>query len=236
MIFFVKTRPILYRFFFFFSFFFILVLSGCNTIPKFNIKNMAKTDIDNVAEIHINQVNNLLKELTIKLYKRNPNELKKKQGSTIESRLNDIFACPYKKNYKELGYREAVDAILLGFEPQFQGDRIFAVMYGLYTMIHKSYNSKCELFLFDSLDAQNLYNSARNIEVFVWRLKTRKKPDGNLFILTNSLKGEVINLSYERIFGKLISQQDTMAKITSKKTNRIIKKAVQMVGMAFLPI
>jgi len=216
-------------------FLFIFVLSGCNITPKFNIKDMAKTDIDDVAEIHINQVNNLLKELTIKLYKKNPNELKKTQGSTIESRLNDIFACPYK-NYEELDSQEDVDAILSGFEPQFQGDRVFAVMYGLYTMIHKSYNSKCELFMFDYLDAQNLYNSARNIEIFVWRLKTRKKSDGSLFILTNSLKGEVINISYERIFGKLIAHQDTMAQIISRRTNRIIKEVVQMAGMAFLPI
>jgi len=110
------------------------------------------------------------------------------------------------------------------------------MMYGLYTMIHKSYNSKCELFIPDSLNEQALYNSAKNIEIFVWRLNTRLKEDGHPLILTNSLEGEARNLSYERIFGKLISLQDTMALIVSRKTGRIIKEVVLFTGMAFLPI
>jgi len=103
-------------------------------------------------------------------------------------------------------------------------------------MIHKSYNSKCELFMLDYLNEQNLYNSARNIEILVWRLKMRKKDNGRVIILTNSFEGEIKNLSYERLFGKLISLQDTMAQIVSDRTGRVINQAVQMVGMAFLPI
>ncbi|NOX35825.1 MAG: hypothetical protein GXP56_19205 [Deltaproteobacteria bacterium] len=182
------------------------------------------------------RVTSLLKTLTEKLYKKNPYELHKTSGQTIESRLRQIFICPPGKKYKELDFKDSTDAILLGFEPGFKGDRVFALMYGLYTMIHKSYNSKCELFMLDYLNEQNLYNSARNIEIFVWRLKTRKKNDGRLFILTNSLEGKIKNLSFERIFGKLISLQDTMALIISNRTGRVIKEAVQIAGMAFLPI
>ena len=236
MIGFVKNSPLLYKIFISLFILFLFILSGCSAVQNFQIKSIAKTDIDDVTEIHIAQVNNLLKELTIKLYKKNPNELKKIEGSTIDSRLDDIFTCPSEINYEELDSREAVDSILLGFEPDFQGDRVFAVMYGLYTMIHKSYNSKCELFMLDYLDAQKLYNTARNIEIFVWRLKTRKQHDGSLFLLTNNLKGVVINLSYERIFGKLISLQDTMSQIVSGRNNRLIKEVIQIVGMSFLPI
>ncbi len=125
---------------------------------------------------------------------------------------------------------------MLGFEPEYKGDRIFATIYGLYTMIFKSYNSKCELFVLDYLNEQNLYNSARNIEIFVWRLKTRKDNRGNVLIITNSFDGDVKNLSYERIFGKIISLQDTMSIIISNRTGRVIKEVVQIAGMAFLPI
>ena len=214
----------------------LLLLSGCSTSSEFHIEDLAKTDIDIVSEIHMDEVVDLLKELTTKLYKKNPYELHKVYGQTINSRLNQIFICPVDKKFKELEYKECTDAILLGFDPEFEGDRIFALMHGLYTMIYKSYNSKCELFMLDYLDAQNLYNSARNIEIFVWRLNTRKKADDKLFILTNNLEGEIKNLSYERIFGKLISLQDTMALIVSDRTGRIIKKTAQIVGMAFLPI
>ena len=123
----------------------------------------------------MSRVYDLIKNLTIKLYKKNPHELQKIKGNTIDSRLKQISICPVTTKYKELDFKESVDAILLGFEPEFKGDRVFAMMYGLYTMIYKSYNSKCELFMFDYLEAQNLYNSARNIEILVWRLTTRTK-------------------------------------------------------------
>ncbi len=209
---------------------------GCSSSGDFHIKNLAKTDIDDVSEIHMQQVAFLLKNLTEKLYKKNPAELKKNEGQTIETRINRIFTCPPDRNIIELDNKDSSDAILLGFDPEYNGDRIFAMMYGLYTMIHKSYNSKCELFIPDSLNEQALYNSARNIEIFVWRLSTRVKEDGQPLIFTNSLEGEVKNLSYERIFGKLISLQDTMALIVSSKTGRIIKEVVLFTGMAFLPI
>lgn len=211
-------------------------LPGCVPSPEFHIKDLAKTNIDIVSEIHIDQMTGLLKTLTQKLYKKNPHELQKIQGQTIESRLDQIFTCPVTEKYQELEFKDGTDAILLGFEPDFKGDRIFALMVGLYTMIHHSYNSKCELFIMDYLNEQSLYNSARNIERFVWRLKTRKNDNGELIILTNSFDGDVINLSYERIFGKLISLQDTMALIIAKRTGRVIKEAVQIAGMAFLPI
>jgi len=231
----IKQKTV-FEFFFFALLFCILLLPGCTTSSQFEIKDLAKTNIDGVSEIHMDQVFDLIKTLTIKLYKRNPHELQKVKGNTIDSRLHQISVCPDFKRYKELDFKESTDAILLGFEPEFKGDRIFAMMYGLYTMIYKSYNSKCELFMFDYLEAQNLYNSARNIEIFVWRLKTRTKEDGNLFILSNSFKGEVKNLSYERIFGKLISLQDTMAQIISNRSGRVIKEVVRIAGMTFLPI
>lgn len=178
----------------------------------------------------------LLKTLTRKLYKKNPYELKKSPGQTIESRIRQIFQCPVLSVYEELDQKKGTDALLLGFEPEFKGDRVFAMMYGLYTMINASYNGKCELFMFDYLNEQNLYNSARNIEILVWRLKTRKTKDGRPFLLTNSMNGTIQNLSYERIFGKLISVQDTMALIVSQRSGRMIKKVVSAAGMAFLPI
>ena len=218
-----------------FTLFCIFLLSGCTASSEFRLKNLAKTNIDIISELHMNQAINLLKTLTEKLYKKNPWELQKVPDQTIDSRMKQIFICPNEKKYAELDFKKSIDAILLGFEPEFKGDRVFAVMVGLYTMIHKSYNSKCELFMLDYLNEQNLYNSARNIEILVWRLNTRKMDD-RLIILTNSFEGEIKNLSYERLFGKLISLQDTMAQIVAGRTGRQINQAVQIVGMAFLPI
>ena len=214
---------------------FCILMAGC-TSTSFQIEDLAKTDINLVSEIHIDQVESLLKELTQKLYRMNSMELGKTPGATIDSQMTRIFQCPPIKDYSILEKKEGANAILLGFEPGFKGDRVFAMMYGLYTMLHASYSKNCDLFLLDFLDAQSLYNSARNIEIFVWRLKARHLPNGDLFLATNVCDGPVENLSFERIFGKLISLQDTMALIVSSRTNRIIKQAVHITGMAFFPI
>ena len=211
-------------------------LFGCNKSGEFQISDLAKTNIDNVAEIHLNQTTLLLKQLTEKLYKKNPYELKKVTGQTIASRVDQIFICPMDKKYEELEFRDGTDAILLGFEPEYKGDRIFALMFGLYTMIQKAYNGKCEFFMPDLLNEQDLYNSARNIEILVWRLKTRQKIKGKPIIVTNSVDGQIRNLSFERLFGKLISLQDTMALIVSERSDRVLKKMVHFAGMTFLPI
>lgn len=214
----------------------MVIVFGCSQGADFHIKDLAKTSVDTISEIHLNQVTGLLKQLTVKLYKKNPYELQKADGPTIESRLLQIFTCPIDNQFEELEFKDGTDAILLGFDPEFKGDRVFALMTGLYSMIHHSYSAKCEFYILDALNEQSLYNSARNIEILVWRLKTRLNPDGKPIILTNSLNGETSNLSYERLFGKLISLQDTMALIVSNRTGRVIKEVVQIAGMAFLPI
>jgi hypothetical protein len=215
---------------------FFILLNGCTSSTDFQIEDLAKTDINKVSEIHMDQVKDLLKTLTQKLYKMNSQELGKIPGATIDSQIARIFQCPPFQPYSFLEDKESIDAILLGFEPEFKGDRIFAMMYGLYTMIHTSYNKNCDLFILDFLDGQSLYNSARNIEIFVWRLKTRHQPNGELVLITNICNGPVENLSFERIFGKLISLQDTMALIVATRTGRIIKQTLQIAGMAFFPI
>lgn len=209
---------------------------GCVNSSEFHIEDLAKTDIDAVADIHLEQTVSLLKRLTEKLYKKNPRELKKAPGQTIESRIDQIFVCPVNTQFEELNFKDGTDAILLGFDPLFDGDRVFALVYGLYTMLHKAYNNKCEFFIPDILYEQNLYNSARNIEILIWRLKTRQTKNGEPIILTNSVNGNVANLSFERLFGKLISLQDTLAVIISERSGRMIKEVVQFAGMAFLPI
>lgn len=217
-----------------------LLLSGClstsSTDRPFVLKNLAKTDIDLVADAHVEITTELLQELTTKLYHRNPRELQKAPpGTTIESRLAQIFSSPRSLNHTEVFYRYGVDAIPLAFDESYQGDRVFALMIGLAGMIHASYEYREEFYMLNNLDQQRLYNSARNIEIIVWRLSNRRDSRGNLFLLTNGMtEGKVANLSFERLFGKLIAHQDMMARIVSDKNNRSINKVVISVATATL--
>ena len=60
---------------------------------------------------------------------------------------------------------------------------------------------------------------------------------GEPLILSNEAAIDVVNLSFEREFGKMIAYQDVMAEIAAQRTNRIIRRVVQSVGtLVFLPI
>lgn len=215
---------------------FFAVTAGCVSPTDFEVETLAKTDVNQVADIHIDQTLVLLKTLTRKLYKMNSLELTKTPGATIDSQISRIFQCPPPAPDAALEKMIGTNAILKGFEAKYEGDRVYAVMYGLFTMLFSAYNQKCDLFMLDFLEAQNLYNSARNIEILVWQLKTRHQPDGTLYLATNICDGPVKNLSFERLFGKLISLTDTMAKIISTRGDRAIKFVIHTVGMAFLPV
>ncbi|MBV1789780.1 hypothetical protein KQ940_17125 [Marinobacterium sp. D7] len=220
----------------------LVLLQGCATNERarpFELKSLAKSDIDMVTDQHILAVNALVRELTIKLYKRNPRELKKAPaGMTLNRRLHQLLDSPRQINHAELGSRYGVDAMPLVFDPEFKGDRVFALMIGISGMLHAAYSYRNEFFLLDEIDQQKLYNSARNLEAVAWRLNNLRTPEGELFLLTNGIADSgVSNLSFERIFGKLIAYQDMMAKIVANKTNRAIKNVVVgFASTALLPI
>ncbi len=214
----------------------MVVSSGC-TFRSFRVKDVLKTPIDQVADVHLHEVTGLARSLMIKLYKRNPAELRKTSGCTIDDRVRHLFEAPHEKRFVELDNKTSIDAMLLCFDEGFAGDRVFAVSVGLLTMLRQSYNNKEEFFLFDTLDQQKLYNSARNIEILVWRLSKRRDKYNRLFLVTNELKGETTNLSFERLFGKMIVVQDVLAKTVSGRTNRAINSVVQRLATAaFIPL
>ncbi len=198
---------------------------------------MAKSDIDMVADRYIDELHVLLRQLTIKLYRRNPRELRKVKSVTIDSRLAQLFGESDHLKFDELFGKQNTDAILLALDPAYAGDRVFALMAGLTGMIRQSYGGKHEFFLLDDLDGQQLYNCARNIEITNWRLNHRLDRSGNRLILANALPGETINYGFERLFAKMVAHQDMMARIMADKNDRTIKTVVQSVATAaFLPV
>lgn len=213
-----------------------LLLFACSG-PEPQLKNLLKSDIDMVTDNHLQQAEALLKVLAGKLYRRNPHELQKAGDVTLDDRLKQLFAADRSLDFAEIEHKRGVSAMLLALEPDYAGDRVFPLLVGLLSMIRSSYNDLPEFYLLDSLDPQKLYNSARNIEVLIWRLKSRLDATGKPLILTNSLPGEEPNLSYERLFGKLIAQQDMMANIAAEKWNRVINRVVHSAATAvFLPV
>ncbi len=219
----------------------LLLSTGCasNSASNFKLSNLAKSDIDSVTDMHINEIRKLCRELTIKLYKRNPRELAKAPpGTTVAKRIDQIFSDQRIHGFSELNGLKSTAAITLSFSETYQGDRVFALMAGITSMLYSAYNYQDEFFILDEIDQQKLYNSARNLETVSWQLNNRKDSNGEHYILSNGMTVSGIhNLSYERLFGKLISLQDMMALLIADTTNRNITRVVQSAAsMTFLPI
>ncbi|MEJ1355374.1 MAG: hypothetical protein RPU52_04360 [Candidatus Sedimenticola sp. (ex Thyasira tokunagai)] len=224
----------------------LLLLSGCagkahreSAVEgrSFRIQDLVKSDVDLVTEVQLRLVIASLKQLTDKLYRRNPRELLKGRGATREAALGRIFAADGGNGFPELDGKRAVESIRLAFDEDYSGDRVLALMVGLKSMVLRAYDGKQSFYLTDELDPQKLYNVARNIEIAVWMLSHNRDSRGELFIISNETNGEVDNLSYERLFGKLIALQDSSALIIAESSNRQIKTVIQTVAsMVFLPI
>lgn len=203
----------------------------------FHPSQLAKTDIDRVAEAHQREIFLNLRALTEKLYRRNPRELKKSGRASAATGVARIFDGRHEWRFAELRGARGVQAIHLAFREDYQGDRVLAYVAGLASMIQIAFNDKTEFFLLDDLDPQGLYNAARNVEIAVWKLSNARTPNGELFLLSNDGAGPVQNLSFEREFGKVIASLDVLSKVVADKENRTVIKMIQSVTTAaFLPI
>ncbi len=136
------------------------VLAGCashgTTPPRtgggFEPSQLAKSDIDRVAEAHQRGIFIDLKLLADKLYQRNPRELKKSGAATVEAGLARIFEGRHEWMFRELQGRRGTDAIHLAFRDDYAGDRVLALVAGLGSMTQSAFNDKTEFFMLDDLD------------------------------------------------------------------------------------
>jgi len=208
-------------------------------VPKqeFTVRSLAKSDINRMMDIYMIEIREQLQLLMDKLYKRNPRELKKSSYHTAAENIQRLFSRTTNWYFKELDDKYGVAAIELSLKEDYKGDRVFAFVAGLTSMIMTAYDNKMEFYLYDNIDPQALYNSARNIELAAWKLDNSRDSSGAVLIYANSLPNEQPNHSYASLLGRLTVLQDTMATIVANKSNRTISKVIQRLATAvFLPI
>ncbi len=215
----------------------ILILAGCASSGQnvkrqsFEVSCLVKNDIDLVTETHQRVVFEALRELAVKLYKRNPREWKKEGNKSLEVAVAALSADPFPS----VEGKTSIDCIRLAFDEEFHGDRVKAFVAGLETMVLNSYDGHRKVYFYNMLDAQKLYNSARNIELASWLIRTKHDSNNTLFLQSLD-EGGKIDVSFERLFGKMINAQDMMAQIMADRSNRTIKNVIQSLVTAFIPI
>ena len=195
---------------------------------------LGKTDFDRMADHEIRENIQSLRTLMIKLYRRNPSELKKSTSDDAEKMVNWVFNGNHNWNFEAINNVQGTDAIYLAFNEEYKGDRVLPFIVGIYTMLIKAHGGKKEFYLFDSVDPQLLYNASRNIETAVWKLSNAKNSTGKPFLLANELTEKENNLSFEREFGKIIGRTDFLAFTLSEKMERSITRIIQNVATGLL--
>ena len=224
-----------------------LTISACATsepisnkpIPLQNdrssINQLVKNDMDRMADIEMRENTQSLRNLMIKLYKRNPHELQKSTSDSVDKMVDWVFEGDHDWKFEAIENMQGTDAIFLAFNSDYQGDRVLPFIVGLQTMLIKAHGGKSEHFLTDSIDPQHIYNVARNFEVAAWKLSTARDAQGNLYLITNQI-GDNNNLSFEREFGKMIGRTDLYAIALAEKSQRLISRVVQsLTTLLFLP-
>lgn len=210
-----------------------LVLCACS---GYELKNLAKSDIDLVSDQFITKTRSNILELVVLLYERNPDELLKIPGMTVEGRLAQLRVHRYKLQFPELDYKQDIDALNLALDPNFKGDRVFALIVGLGSMVRQAYGYQPEMFLPDELDSRVLLVSAYNAQELLAKLKSTRKPNGEHLIITSENHGVVDSLEIERLFSEIIVLQEMMADIVGDADNRSVTGAVRAVSSVFIPL
>ncbi|MBK7417210.1 MAG: hypothetical protein IPJ38_20965 [Dechloromonas sp.] len=221
-----------------------LMVAGCatkmgkdgKTESTVDIKYLAKSEVDRIADTNRAEVMEGLLLIADKLYKRNPKEWKKAGVDSREAALARLKNRFYR-SLPELGGSREGPAASLAFTETYTGDRVAALMLGLFTMADAAFEHKEEYYILDALNEQKLFNCARNMEVAVWKLGNDRDSAGKLFLLSNELDPANRNLSFEREFGRLMGLLDFMAKIVADRNGRGLSRFTHAVATSiFLPI
>ncbi|MDZ4202420.1 MAG: hypothetical protein U1C96_09780 [Gallionella sp.] len=214
--------------------------AGGKPVPKeadhSSLSHLVKADMDRLADVEYRENTDSLKLLMIKLYKRNPRELRKSSTAEAEGWVSRVFDHRTDWHFSEINGAQGTDAIHQALRADFTGDRVLSLIVGLQTMLIKAHGGKTEFYLIDSIDPQAIYNVARNIEITVWKLSNARDEDGQLLLLSNESNEGDRNLSFEREFGKMIGRLDMFAVALAEKSQRALTRVVQTMATAlFLP-
>ena len=201
-----------------------------------DVKYLAKSEVDRIADTNRSEVVNGLLLIADKLYRRNPKEWRKSGQASREAAVERLRQRHFR-NWPEFNGQREGQVAALAFSETYTGDRVAALIFGLLTMVDAAFEHKEDFYILDSLNETRLYNTARNLDVAVWKLGHDRNAAGEPFLLSNELDPNNRNISFEREFGRLIGLLDFMAKVVADRNGRNLSRLTQtVVSTIFLPV
>ena len=212
------------------------MLAACTVPIKAppEVKNLAKSDTAFFVEAVRSELDQSLGLLLVKLYRRNPVQLP--TNTTIEVRVEQLKAA--RLNVQEFDSRKPDQLVRMAFHPDFTGDRVYAFVAGLQSMINHAFDHRREFLLLDDLPtAQFIYNSARNIETAAYLLRTKRTTDGKPYLYADGIQDQILNASYSQLMGGMIGLQDALSTALASKDQRTLNAVARgAASIVFLPV
>ena len=196
--------------------------------------NLAKSDTAFFVEAVRSELDQSLALLLVKLYRRNPVQLP--TNTTIEVRVEQLKAA--RLNLQEFNGRKPDQLVRMAFHPDFTGDRVYAFVAGLQSMVNHAFDHRREFLLLDDLPtAQFIYNSARNIETAAFLLRTKRTMDGKPYLYADGIQDQILNASYSQLMGEMIGLQDALSTALANKDQRTLNAVARgAASIVFLPV
>ena len=167
-------------------------------------------------------------------YRRNPIQLP--SSATVETRLVQLKAP--RLNLQEFGDPTPDDLVRMAFREDFAGDRAYAFVAGLQSMVNHAFAHRREYLLLDDLpSAQFVYNSARNIETAAYLHRTQRDGSAAPYLYADGIQDGVLNASYSQLMGTMIGLQDALSAALAKKDQRTLNAVARgAASIVFLPV
>ena len=198
------------------------------------VKDLVKSDTAFFVEAVRSELDQSLSVLLVKLYRRNPVQLP--ATSSVETRVAQLKAP--KLSLQEFGGPKPDELVRMAFAEDFTGDRAYAFVAGLQSMVNHAFDHRREYLLLDDLpSAQFVYNSARNIETAAFLLRTQRNNSKEPYLYADGIQDGILNASYSQLMGEMIGLQDALSKALAKKDQRTLNAVARgAASFVFLPV
>lgn len=198
---------------------------------------LLQTDANRVTTIAMRNNLHSLYVLLEKFYKRNPREWRKTANSLEGARKLVFDAILNNKPFPNLNNKNSIDALYIALDPDFTGDRAGAFIYGLATMIIIAHGNHTKFYLSDIVDAEYVFNAARNIEIAQWMLQQRKNANGEPLLISNEISESGYNLSFAIKLAKITARLDLVSAMLDERYRRVGTNYIHnLLFLTFLPV
>lgn len=223
-----------------------LTLAACTTAPQgegpagesMSFDQLAQTDFNRTVTMAMRDNLDSLERLLEKLYRRNPAEWRKAGFTDLQAAIAQGKASIQTGQIPAgLEGLQDIEVISVAMDPGYTGDRVAAYVLGLADMTISAHGGKTRFYVSDSINAQMVFNAARNVEIAAWMLASRRGTQGHPLLLSNEISDSFANLSFEREFGRIISRLDLVAELLDENLRRVGINYLQgLLFFNFLPV